>query len=118
MNREIQVSGFALSRVEEYVLRALLGGEQRYGNQIMDGVGEFSYGQVSINPGNLYPALRRLEKSGLIASEKENKRLEIRKGNRRVYYKITPKGRAVIAEIEEFYRKLEEKTWKLRSVPT
>lgn len=115
---QTQVSCFDLSRVEEYILRALLGGEKRYGNQIMDAVGEFSYGQVSINPGNLYPALRRLEKQDLITSEQESQRLDIRKGNRRVYYTITNKGRKIINELEDFYRKLEEPCWLINSIPT
>jgi len=46
------------------------------------------------NPGTLYPALKQMEKKGLIESSRE--------GNAK-YYKITPAGKEGILQAKEFF---------------
>ena len=46
------------------------------------------------NPGTLYPALREMERKGLIESSKE--------GNTK-YYKLTPTGREGLRQAREFF---------------
>jgi transcriptional regulator len=51
---------------------------------------QISHGVFQVNAGSLFPALRRLERDGLIAGE-----WLLTENNRRAkYYKLTPEGRA------------------------
>jgi PadR family transcriptional regulator len=71
-----------------------------YGFDIMDVTG--------LPSGTVYPALRRLEASGLLASkweEEETARNEQRPA--RKYYKLTGSGKAALSEAMGRYRRLE-----------
>ena len=51
---------------------------------------QISKGVFQVNAGSLFPALRRLERDGLIAGD-----WQVTENNRRAkYYKLTPQGRA------------------------
>ena len=54
----------------------------------------------------IYPILRSLEKRGYVESEKETKRLTVRKGNRRTYYWITDRGIEVVTHQEQMRKSL------------
>lgn len=81
------------------ILQAL-GHGYRYGFDIMDLTG--------LPSGTVYPALRRLEKAGLVESEWEDE-TQARKDQRpaRKYYKLTGAGKAALANAVSRYRRLE-----------
>jgi transcriptional regulator len=64
---------------------------------------QISRGVFRVNAGSLFPALRRLERDGLIAGE-----WRVTDNNRRArYYALTPAGRAAL--------KREMRTWEAQS---
>jgi PadR family transcriptional regulator, regulatory protein PadR len=78
------------------VLHAIHSG-RRYGFQVMDGAG--------LPSGTVYPALRKLEKSGLIRSQWEKEsvaRAEQRPARR--YYQVTRAGETALSDAGEKYR--------------
>ena len=80
------------------ILQALAGG-CRYGFDVMDGTG--------LPSGTVYPALRRLEKQGLVRSEwEENKVAHAAKRPRRRYYEITESGLEALEVALERFRML------------
>lgn len=85
-----------LSYAAAAVLHAIRCG-RRYGFEIMDTTG--------LPSGTVYPALRRMEKSGMIRSQWEREtvaRAEQRPA--RKYYQITRAGESVLAAAEGRYR--------------
>ena len=64
-------------------------------------VQQISGGQLEMNQGSLYPALQRLEKNGLIASE-----WDVTDNNRQArYYRLTAAGRRALGnEVESWKR--------------
>ena len=74
--------------LEMLVLRTLLGGSL-HGYGIAKAIRNSSHEALQIEFGSLYPALKRLEAKGWVASG-----WEISEHNRRAkYYKLTPAGR-------------------------
>jgi PadR family transcriptional regulator, regulatory protein PadR len=76
------------------LLLSLLDGKTMYGYQIVKELEARSQGYFKFKEGTLYPALHRLEKSGLISSQWEL----LANGRQRRNYNITAKGRAVLAQ--------------------
>lgn len=79
-----------------------------YGYELMKSLAEFTSGVYEPKSGTLYPALKRLEKSGFISSDMR----EV-EGNTLKYYKITDKGKGrlerlwtIISRIEDFRSKV------------
>lgn len=73
---------------------AILAEGDSYGYAIIKKVAELSGGRLQWTDGMLYPVLHRLERQGLVSaawSASEN-------GRRRKYYRITPEGRAQLAD--------------------
>jgi PadR family transcriptional regulator len=88
-----------LSHSAAAILQALANGYQ-YGFDVMDITG--------LPSGTVYPALRRLEQTGLIDSKWEKAAIAQRGGRPpRKYYELTPGGRAALAEAVKRYRLLE-----------
>lgn len=110
MTQSVRIGSLPLSSLEEAILTSLLL-EERYGLQIVDALKDITGNKIEINWGTIYPTLRKLKKRGLIESRLENKRLEVRRGNVRKYYKITPRGRHSVEEME--YIRQQLKHWKL-----
>lgn len=75
------------------ILTALAAGSQ-HGYGIINDVTEISDGRVRLRPGTLYTALDRLRADELIAVDRE----EIVDNRLRRYYRLTPQGRARLAE--------------------
>lgn len=72
-----------------------------YGFDIMDITG--------LPSGTVYPALRRLEESGLVASKWEKHAIaQAEQRPPRKYYELTREGRAALAEAVKRYRLLEQ----------
>ncbi len=82
------------------VLRTLaLGAQHGYG--ILAHVQEASGQLLRVEEGSLYPALHRLEQSGVLRAE-----WRVSENNRRAkYYSLTPKGRRQLVD--------EQRTWEL-----
>jgi DNA-binding PadR family transcriptional regulator len=82
------------------ILQALDHG-YRYGFDIMDITG--------LPSGTVYPALRRLEQTGLVASKWEKHSIaQAEQRPPRKYYELTREGRAALAEAVKRYRPLEQ----------
>ena len=82
------------------VLRTLAGGA-KHGYGILLQVHEASNNLLRIEEGSLYPALHRLETTGLLEAE-----WRVSENNRRAkYYSLTTKGRRQLAE--------ERRRWEL-----
>jgi len=85
-----------LSYVSAVVLHAIASG-RGYGFQVMEA--------ASLPSGTVYPALRKLEKAGLIRSQWEHAavaRSEQRPARR--YYQVTGEGEAALAAAGQKYR--------------
>jgi len=76
------------------LLLCLLDGQPMYGYQIVKEMQTKSQGYFKFKEGTLYPALHRLEKSGLITSQWEM----LANGRQRRYYSITAKGQATLEQ--------------------
>lgn len=76
------------------LLLCLLERQPMYGYQIVKELEVRSQGYFKFKEGTLYPALHRLEKSGLINGKWEM----LANGRQRRYYLITEKGQAKLAE--------------------
>ena len=72
-----------------------------HGWGISQRVQQISQGVLEVNQGSLYPALQRLEKAGLVASD-----WDTTDNNRRArYYRLTATGRRALgAELESWRR--------------
>ncbi len=76
------------------LLLASLEAGPRHGYAIMEALRAGSGGQVDLPTGTIYPALRRLERAGLLAGEWDEAGVR-----RRRMYSLTPAGRrALVAE--------------------
>jgi len=88
-----------LSHSESVILQAIAS-SYKYGFDIMDITG--------LPSGTVYPALRRLEESGLVASRWEKEGVAQRDGRpARKYYELTRVGKEALAEALKRYRLLE-----------
>lgn len=76
------------------LLLCLLEQQPMYGYQIVKELEARSQGYFRFKEGTLYPALHRLEKSGLIAGNWQM----LSNGRQRRYYHITDKGLAKLAQ--------------------
>jgi PadR family transcriptional regulator len=76
------------------LLLCLLGQQPMYGYQIIRELENRSQGYFKYKEGTLYPALHRLEKSGLLSAQWHT----ASGGRQRRYYHITEKGRDVLVE--------------------
>ena len=92
-------------RPVELLILTALGSEQRHGYAIRKQVLDSTKGRVSIEAGNLYRYLRSLEDDGLVAEGPAPARDE---DERRIYYRLTPLGRRVLAAELERLRSLVE----------
>lgn len=82
------------------IVLAILAEGDSYGYAIIKRVRELSGGRMEWTDGMLYPVLHRLERLGHIKARWE----VAESGRRRKYYRITPGGRAQLAE--------ERKQWQ------
>ena len=81
---------------ERDILRALADGEERHGYAILEAVEEHTNGKVILAPGTLYRAIGRLLDDGLIVQTDRRPDPAV-EDERRRYYRITPRGRALLA---------------------
>ena len=99
-----------MTQVTALVLRAVSAG-YRYGFDVMEACG--------LPSGTVYPALRRLEKAGLLASSWEEAEDAHADGRpRRRTYTLTPDGVAALAEAEAKLAEMRRVLGDLPSAPT
>lgn len=84
----------------ELVVLASLRDGPRHGYAIIKGLRERSGGEFDVLEGTLYPALHRLEQTGLIKS-----RWSSAAGRKRRVYELTKKGAKAFAEQESEWRR-------------
>jgi DNA-binding PadR family transcriptional regulator len=84
-----------LKPIELLVLTMLAGGD-RHGYGIRQDIVDYTEGRVALEAGNLYRHIRRLEAEALLA-ETEPPAAERDEDERRIYYRLTPFGRRVLA---------------------
>ena len=76
------------------LLLCLIAQQPMYGYQIIREIERKSQGYFKFKEGTLYPALHRLERSGLISSKWQM----LPNGRQRRYYDITAKGQAKLVQ--------------------
>jgi len=99
-----------------HILLALAGGE-KHGYAIMQEVSERSAGQITLGPGTLYGAIRRLRQVGWIeeSDERPDPALD---DERRRYYRLTDLGCRVASAEAERLARLTDEAQKRGLLPT
>ena len=82
-----------------HILLCMVDGE-KHGYAIKGEVAARTGGKVKLGPGSLYWAIQRLEGAGLIEETDSRKDPEL-DDERRVYYRLTRRGRSVLREEAE-----------------
>ena len=85
------------------IVLAILAEEDSYGYAILQRVRELSGGRMEWTDGMLYPVLHRLERLDHVEARWE----VAASGRRRKYYRITPRGRAQLAEERRQWQAVE-----------
>nr|WP_275983993.1 helix-turn-helix transcriptional regulator [Paenibacillus hamazuiensis] len=83
------------------IILSVLQDKDAYGYEITKVVNQSSDGAFELKEGTLYPALKRLEASGMIEGYWD----ERPSGPRRRYYRITPAGKGKLKESKETWLK-------------
>ena len=87
------MKGEALKGHLDLLLLAVLDGGPAHGYAVIDDLRRRSDGVFDLPEGTIYPALHRLEGSGLVKSE-----WSVQNGRRRRVYTLTRKGRRALGE--------------------
>jgi len=86
--------------LDTLILKTLAGG-RRHGYGIAKAIDESTGAVVAVEEGSLYPSLYRMERKGLVEAEWGVSEL----GRRAKFYRITPRGRKMLAaQTEEWAR--------------
>lgn len=92
------------------LLQALVSGDG-YGLELIHRVSERTEGRIKLHQGSVYPALRSLEREGLLESYEGETTAE-REGRPRRYYRITAEGlRAAREERKAVSGLFNERAW-------
>lgn len=84
-----------LKPIELLVLTMLSAGE-RHGYGLRQDIVDHTEGRIALEAGNLYRHIRRLESDGLV-EETEARAATVNDDERRIYYRLLPFGRRVLA---------------------
>ena len=98
------------------IVLSILAEADSYGYAILKRVRELSGGRMEWTDGMLYPVLHRLERLGFVEAQWE----VAESGRRRKYYRITPRGRAQLAEERRQWQAVDATLrgiWQALSVP-
>ena len=95
-----QISGDKLRGHVETAVLSVLELTEAHGLEIVKRIEAAGSGALRLKEGSLYPALYRLEQAGLIKARWEGKNTG-RRGARRRFYKLTPKGRRKLTEARD-----------------
>jgi PadR family transcriptional regulator PadR len=83
------------------LLLGLLANREMYGYELLAELRKRSEAVIDLPEGTVYPALRRLEREGLIGG----RWVDIAGGPRRRYYALTPRGQRALAEGRSAWRR-------------
>ncbi|MGH7618968.1 MAG: PadR family transcriptional regulator [Gemmatimonadaceae bacterium] len=84
-----------LKPIELLVLTMLSAGE-RHGYGLRQDIVDHTAGRIALEAGNLYRHIRKLERDGLV-QETEPRAVSASDDERRIYYRLLPFGRRVLA---------------------
>lgn len=98
-----EISGDALRGHLATMLLSALEGGPAHGFDLLKRLEAAGQGVLRLREGSVYPALYRLEKSGLVKAEWESGE-ESRRGPRRRIYRLTRKGRAQLVSGREEWK--------------
>jgi DNA-binding PadR family transcriptional regulator len=105
----VEISKDLMAASSTPLVLAILAEEDSYGYAIIQRVRALSEGHLEWTDGMLYPVLHRLGRLGYVEA-----RWEVAdNGRRRKYYRITPQGRAQLAEERRQWHAVDE---TLRSI--
>ena len=90
-----------MSGVPELLILRLLAEREMYGYEIGRAIVQATGREIDLGDGVLYPALHALERSGCLATRKTQFN-----GRPRIYYRITPRGRARFDETASEWRRV------------
>ena len=90
------ISGDALRGHLETMILSMLEQGDAHGFEVLRRLDDAGSGLLKLREGSVYPALYRLEQSGLVTAEWEGKEVP-RRGPRRRVYRLTRKGRRQLA---------------------
>jgi DNA-binding PadR family transcriptional regulator len=74
----------------------MLSAGERHGYGLRQDIVDHTEGRIALEAGNLYRHIRRLESDGLVA-ETEARAVSAHDDERRIYYRLLPFGRRVLA---------------------
>lgn len=97
---------YDISYTQQIIVCALYN-RKLYGLAIRNHIKKASNNVIIIEPGSLYPALKRLEKMGIVKACWGDEILSERKGARRRYYTLTYEGERMFNEINDFFYRLQ-----------
>jgi len=86
----------------EMLFLKLLSENDLYGYELATLIHQLSHDLITINAGNMYPTLYKLEEKGFISSYEK----VIGKRLRRVYYRITDEGMKELQEMMDDYQRI------------
>ncbi len=85
----------------EFWVLSLLRRESLYGARISGLVEDLTEGRIHLEPGTIYPLLRRLARSGWIVSDIRVR--SVGRGPMRRYYRLTKEGKQLHSRMAEHY---------------
>jgi PadR family transcriptional regulator, regulatory protein PadR len=95
------------------LLLAVLADGSLHGYAVVERLRDRSEGQVDLPSGTIYPALHRLERTGLVTSE-----WSVERGRRRRTYQLTRAGRRALEEHRQGWRRFTTTVDRILSEPT
>lgn len=100
-----------LTALEFEIMQVLVAHKRLYGLKVMKllNEGRKEYGLPEISYGSFYPALKKLETSKLLSSDWGSDNDKSKRGSRRRYYEINPKGKKTYEANQEYGAWVEEK---------
>lgn len=98
------------------LLMALLDGPD-YATGLARQLDTLTDGSGAFGDGSIYPALRKLERSGYVVSRKGNP-LPERGGRSRIYYELTNSGLETATELQQRFKKCAERLAEKRVRPS
>lgn len=87
----------------DFLLLAVLEAKAAHGYAIIEELRRHSRGAFDLAEGTIYPALHRLEEAGLLAS-----RWQEHAGRRRRLYRLSRRGRRVLARQRQAWRRFSQ----------
>lgn len=95
--------------VMSLVLLSLLKREDMYGYQLVQEIERSSSGRIVTQEGSLYPVLYRLLDQGLISDRK----VQVGKRMKRIYYHIEPAGEEILRELIAEYEQITQGVFQI-----